>query len=104
MAAQIIAGVMVVLGALLGTRMGLGAVARQILATALALVLATYLAPIVAAGLQAWLPYWLVWFSASLLLFFLVAVAAHRAMILFGQAMSLPRWLSRSGGALLMGA
>jgi len=104
MAAQIIAGVMVLLGAFLGARMGLGAVARQILATLLALALATYLAPVVAKGLQAWLPYWLVWFSASLLLFFLAAIAAHRAMNLFGQAISVPRWLSRSGGAVLMGA
>lgn len=104
MAAQIIASVMVVLGAVLGARMGLGAVARQILATILAMALATYLAPVVAKGLHAWLPYWLVWFSASLVLFFLVAIAAHRAMNLFAQGICVPRWFSRSGGALLMGA
>ncbi|MFO1370758.1 MAG: hypothetical protein U1F46_17385 [Marinagarivorans sp.] len=102
MLAETITGVMMILGAALGSRMGLGAVSRQILATGLALALATYLAPLIARGLQAWFSYTLVWFCASLLLFFGVAVAAQRAMTLFSQAIQLPKWVSRAGGAGLM--
>jgi len=86
-----------------GARAGLGKVARQIIASCLALVLATYLSPLIATAFKAWLPFGLVWFVASLAVFFFVAIAAHKTLALFAQGIYLPKWLSLTGGGLLMG-
>lgn len=104
MLAQFTAAVIVLAASLLGAGLGLGRVARHLIATGLALALATYLAPPIAAALKAWLPYALVWFVASLLLFAVTAMAANKTLLLFAQGFSCPRWLSRLGGALLMAA
>lgn len=86
-----------------GAKAGLGSVARQIIASSLALGLATYLAPLIATALKMWLPFALVWFIASLVVFFFVAITAHKTLTMFSQGMSLPKWLSISGGGVLMG-
>ncbi|HEY6527285.1 MAG TPA: hypothetical protein VIZ65_01225 [Cellvibrionaceae bacterium] len=83
--------------------MGLGSVARQILASGLALALSTYLAPLIASGLKNVLPFALTWFIASLVVFFFVALAAHKALALFAQGLSVRKWMSVVGGSVLMG-
>ncbi|MEY4589564.1 MAG: hypothetical protein RL497_1640 [Pseudomonadota bacterium] len=98
-----ISAAIVLLCAGLGARSGLGAVARQITASLLALVLATYLAPLIAKALQSWLPFYLGWVLASLLVFMLVAFAVNKTLALFTQKIPLPRGVSLSGGAILMG-
>lgn len=103
MLAEAICGVIVLASCWYGARLGLGKVAQQVIASALGLGLSTYLAPIIAAAMQNWLPFALVWFVASVLIFFLVAILAHRALGLFLQAAQAPRWLSVGGGGVLMG-
>jgi hypothetical protein len=103
MVAEGICALIIVLCAWLGARAGLGSVARQILASGLALALATYLAPLIASGLKNVLPYAMTWFLASLLVFFFVALAAHKALALFAQGFKVRKWVSVAGGAALMG-
>jgi hypothetical protein len=72
-------------------------------ASGFALILSTYIAPLIASGLKNLLPFALTWFLASLVVFFFVALAAHKALALFTQGLRVRRWMSVVGGGVLMG-